>query len=197
MNQIANKIFDNIVSQEINTEEMREHYVYGIEVLFGKIISYGTLLIMAAILDMWLPTIIFMITFYSLRSRTGGHHAKNFLQCYIGTICGYFLLMEFVAPYLIKNDIAFIVIMVVSVPVILLYAPIDHPNLQLSEEEKKACKKSTKMLLLLILICIGVVEILNIGSAISVYIAIGVGMDAGLILIAKLYRRGESYEEKN
>lgn len=186
MNRMSNRIFDYMVIHEVDTEDMREHHVYGIEVFLGKIISYGSLLLISAIWNMWLPFIIFMIIFFPLRSRTGGYHAKSFFQCYIGTICSYLVMMKVVAPLLIRNEIAVIVIMAVSIIVILLYAPVDHPNLRLSDEEKKSCKSSARMLLLLIVICFGIVEVLNIGSAISTYIAIGVGIDAGLILIAKI-----------
>lgn len=197
MNRVANKVFDYMVLQEVNTEEMREEYVYSLEVLMGKLLSYGTLLLIAVLFNILVPAIVFMITFYPLRSRSGGYHSKTFLGCYLGTICIYILLILVVIPYITGKLTVLVIIMAVAAVAILLFSPVDHPNLLLSEVEKDTCRKSSIWLLFLIVICTGIAMVANINPIIASAAVAGIGMDAGLILIAKLCRQDVKETEKN
>lgn len=195
MHNMAIRLTDYLILNKITTEEMREEYIYGLEVFFGKILNYGTLILLALINKNLIPNILFMVSFFSLRGRTGGYHSKSPLNCYFGSIIIYTSITKFIVLVVLNNNYMLIVIMSVSATIIFLLAPINHPNLVLNKEEIKVCKSSSRWLVILIIMCAASAIWLGINPVYIAYVVIGMGMDAGLLIIAKILKQEVKNEE--
>lgn len=196
MNQLACKCVDYLIVNEIIPSDMREVYVYAFEVLFGKILNYGTLLILAYINHNIIPTLLFMMIFLSLRGRTGGYHASHPISCYLGTFIIYYSVSWVIAPFLHENIHILLWVFGISIIVIFLYAPINHPNLGLNKKEIQVCKSSSRWLSVLILVCVIISVWLEINSIYISYAAAGIGMDAGLLILAKILKQEVQKDEE-
>lgn len=135
LNKIAVILSKRLLSHNTITEELFDIYVYGFELLLSSLMSTSIVLVVGMLLGRILETIVFLITFVLLRSFTGGYHANSYLLCVLVTSLSYgfvLLLSEF-----IKVSInAYIILALVGLVVLLILAPIGHPNKKLSPEKK-------------------------------------------------------------
>lgn len=186
MERLAEYLTRQLINSRIIEEEQEEEYIYGFERLLGKILNYTTLIIIAIYYDVLIPTVIFMVVFFSLRERTGGYHMKTPLRCYLGTVGSFLLIIGVAVPVIVGEVLVYHVIMITSMIVIFLFAPVNHPNLLLDEQEMERCQRSSRWLIILIAGCIGIGYVLQIKEIWITYAVMGAGLDAVLILVAKI-----------
>lgn len=189
MHRISVCLTDYLIVNRIIADDVREDHIYGFEVLLGKIINYTTLLFLAYINGNFVQTLLFMMTFFPLRARTGGYHCKKAFTCYLGTFVIYMVVTNVVTKLFIEHTGIMILTIFLSAVIIYFLAPINHPNLGLDKEEIKQCKSSARWLMWLIGICVLVLWWLNIIPDKIVYIVAEVGVDAGLLITAKILRQ--------
>lgn len=189
MNQVANRFTEYLIVNGIANEGKREEQIYGIEVLLGKILNYGTIILLACVNDNFIPIIFFMMTFFSLRGRTGGFHCRSSRSCYLGTIAIYFFISKIITPIILMNS--FLVPGIIGISGIIIYviAPVNHPNLEMNKDEIITCRSSSRWLALLISISIMVFFMLKIIPVSVSYMVSGMGMDAGLLIVAKILKQ--------
>lgn len=197
MNSLAVYLTRFLIENSIVEEEMEEEYIYGFQRLVGKVINYTTLVGLALYSKALIPGIIFMVVFFSLRGRTGGYHAKTSVQCYLGTVIIYLVMSQVVVPTILGKVYVYIVVTVISGVTILLFAPVNHPKLLLDVQEVKMCKKSSRWLFLLISGCIWTAYALHAKQICLAYAVMGLGLDAALILIAKMVGQEVKEAEKS
>lgn len=58
------KFVDYLIINNITSEDMREMHLYNFEVMIGKILNYGTLLLLSWINNNILQTLAFMSVFF-------------------------------------------------------------------------------------------------------------------------------------
>ncbi len=189
MYHIAVNLTNYLINNNIVNLEMRDEYVYGFEILFGKIVNYGTLLFLAYINQNLIHTLFFMGTFFTLRGRTGGYHCKKELGCYLGTLIIYAVVTWFITPMLFRHTKLILAVMFISEIIIFAISPINHPNLRLSKDEIIQCKSASRWLTILIMICIFLFLWLDIIPDIIPYLVAGIGIDAGLLALAKILKQ--------
>lgn len=197
MNYLACKFVDYLIVNQIMPLEKRKEHIYNFEVLFGKILNYGTLLLLSYIDHNILPNLLFMVTFFSLRGRTGGFHAKTPFICYLGTLFTYYAVSKVFTPFLMVNSYSMYGMAGISVIIIFLFAPINHPNLALDREEIRQCKKYARVLAVLVFIYICTSIWLSFDPVYSSYVTVGVGLDAGFMLLAKLFKQEVKEDEES
>ena len=154
MHRLASYLTSCLIVNNIVGQEQKEEYVYGFEKLLGKLLNYTTLVMISLYFDVFIPGIIFMIVFFSLRERTGGYHMKTPFRCYLATAGSYFLMIQIGAPMIIGKVSIYLIIIVISILVIFLFAPVNHPNLQLDEQEIEVCGQAARWLVVLAAGCI-------------------------------------------
>lgn len=192
---MAKYFTDYLIDNEITSIDMREEKIYEFELLLGKIINYGTIIFLAYLNGNLIHTIFFMISFFPLRERTGGFHCKNALNCYFGTVVLYFLVTKMIVPIMLVNTCVLLGIVGISGMIIYMVAPINHPNLELDKNEVKICKSSSRWLALLISTCIIIALWLKIMPVSIPYLAAGMGLDAGLLIVAKITKQEEKKDD--
>lgn len=173
-----------LIQKGILDAENQEGYIYALTMLCERFITYMVLFVLAILNRQLIQGIIYTISFVLLRQTTGGYHAKNFKGCLIGTVTLFLLSLNVFVPLLDKNGWVAVLALFVSVLCIWIYAPVNHPNLVLSEIEIKTHRLwsrivvSAELGLIILGICLQMCW--------QQYIILGIISCAVLILIAKL-----------
>lgn len=123
-------------------DENLEEYIYGIELFFSSFVSTILMLIIGICINSLIESIIFMVSFSTLRIYTGGYHSKSFLLCNISTLTVYIiniLAYKLLFEYLVGMYIS-IPIFVITFMLILIFSPVENENNQLEKAEYISCK---------------------------------------------------------
>lgn len=148
---------------------------YALEKRIASIMAFIPLLIVGLLITNPARLLAFLITFFTLRTRTNGFHTKSIGGCILCSMVGEVSFLR-VLPVLWNEIIAFIAL-AMSIMLIWVYAPYNHPNMDLSSEEVTACAKSAKRRLVMLIF------VLNILYAWKQYqLALGILM--GIVMTA-------------
>ena len=133
---LANHIADFIYSNTELSEEQREIYVYGYEIIISSAITFFLLIVTGLLFGRILEIMAFFIVFYMLRQQTGGYHADTYFKCNlifeINIILAMMLtLIDFPFAVLIAVNIAAFVLCLVT---ILILAPLENVNKPIAPE---------------------------------------------------------------
>lgn len=196
INKLAVRFVEYLITSGAGNEENREAYVYGIEIMVEKIITYTALISIATYLNILIPSSLFVMFFVLLRGYTGGYHANTYIGCLVGTITMYLTCTLIVAPVMIYGEMPLIFGLAITVVLILLLSPINHPNLDMDSSELIICKKRARIVLFLETVFILVGSIYGIDKEYIVFPFLGMVMCAFLVVIAKILKQEvKVYEE--
>lgn len=126
-----------LITHHIVSEEKREAYTYGFELLFEKLFFYGIILIIAMLTKTLIFSILFMFSYKMLRQYTGGFHCKTAEVCLVVSVLIYLLVLLL---YMLNFDLAEFILSLssmVSLIIIFLFSPRESKNRPLESEEKK------------------------------------------------------------
>lgn len=155
MDEVAKKIADFCVKNELVEQGMFEWCVYSIE---KKLVTFSTWVVLISIgtrLFGFRCTLCFTLGFLVLRRRTNGYHAKTYIKCLIVSLlieCG----SIFVVQNISMERLVFIIIF--SNLTIFKFAPVNNEQIHLTVDEMNAMKKEIRKVLIgmdiLCLLCI-------------------------------------------
>ncbi len=166
----------------------RDYYEYVLIMMAERIIAVGTMLIVGVIFKQFLPTVTFLIFFLSLRKRTGGYHADKFWQCYLLTIITYIGVIQ-AAPTLSGIPHIMYILLFFAVFVIVVIGTVNHPNIDLDENELRETKKAARVLVLIETGIIAVLTALKMNQLYVNYMSMAVVMCSSFMLLAKVTRQ--------
>lgn len=126
-----------LIQKEILDEAHREEYECVLTVKFEKLAAYGILLLAAFLIGKPLQGMLFAVMFVALRQTTGGFHAESFLGCLLGSVLTLLLVVKIVVPLSESHTEVIRVVLLLSIICILCFAPVNHPNLALTKEERR------------------------------------------------------------
>lgn len=146
MNYLAEQLSLRLVTYNIIATDKRKFYTYGIELLLHDLLIFLMLGVAAVLTHTVFISLIFTISFCVLRSYTGGYHSGTYSGCFFTAVVNYagFLLFHF-----FLRDWRFFsgsIMMVIFIPVILKYSPVEHRNNPLTKVEIKKYKKIARIL---------------------------------------------------
>jgi len=148
---IANKL----VNRNVVCLEDIEIYVYGLYMLFFKILYLFIFLILGVSLNMAVETIILVLVYSSLRKLAGGYHANTEKKCLLVTVITMIgMLLSTKLFYCFFNERLLLFMLVCAVLIIILLAPVQTLNKSLDDAEIKHYKKCAKFAVAIIAICI-------------------------------------------
>lgn len=195
MHELAIKITDYLIARGVSKKSERDFYIYGCEILLLKIANVGTLLCIALVMGNLVEGIILLLTFMTLRKYTGGFHLGSALSCYIFTALVYMSSLYLCVNYM-GSEAMCLVIVIISEIIIVSLAPIDNPNLNLTEEEIMSMKKQIKRLVVLLSVILILLMLWGKGIRFISPIVVGIVLDAMFIVVAKIHKkRGERSAE--
>ena len=134
--KIASYLCSKMLAHNLIKKEFFEAYVYGLELLFSFIISTFIILMVGALFNQIISSFVFLVAFIFIRRFTGGYHATTFLKCqicFVSTFISVLLLSKFLPANIY---IVIILPILVGLPLILRYAPIENKYKPLTPKEK-------------------------------------------------------------
>lgn len=186
--RIAGVLANKMIKEELINEDQKEEYLYVLVIITEKYIISGTVLIIGFLLDLFLPTSIFLCTFFSLRKRTGGYHANSFLKCYLYTNIIY-IIVVLIHKNFGKNFRFMMLLMIISIVIIEVIGTINHPKMDLDNMELKESKKAARIITALYGFFIFFLVAVGINITYISFMVYAVILCALLLCLAKIIRQ--------
>jgi Membrane protein putatively involved in post-translational modification of the autoinducing quorum-sensing peptide len=186
--EIVLKLVNQMEAKKMIEKDNMEYYEYVLIIMAERIIAVGTMLIISIIFRQFLPTVAFLVFFLSLRKRTGGYHADKFWQCYLLTIITYIGVVQVAAVFSEKSYIMYVLLLcaVLTVEVI---GTVNHPNMDLDENELREIKKAARLLVLIEAGVIVALTALKMNQLYVSYMSIAIILCSALMCFAKIIKQ--------
>ena len=168
------------VRKDIISSSDAEWFSYGLVQRCEKLITLCFLFPLGWLLSSFSASFAFYLSFFLLRVRTNGYHAKTFAGCLLFSVCSECVLFLLILPNL--RAIALLWVLASSTITIFLFAPYDHPNLHMTKEEL-AASKHMAMLTVLILDMALILSLSMQFYAFANGLALGLGFTAFLLIM--------------
>lgn len=147
LNKLAAKISSKMLQRGVISGEMFDIYVYGFELVLSFLFSVAVMLFVGIVTNRILHTILFLLVFITLRSFTGGYHANTYGVCFMVTI-SVFIVTILLAEYINICWWYYLLLLSVGLPLLYIFAPIEHHNKPLETNDKARCKMISTILFL-------------------------------------------------
>lgn len=152
METIANKIVDYLDTDKMIWNDIeRMQMVLGFQVLIHNIIMTGTILISAALMNMFWESAILLATYGILKMTVGGVHFQTSFACLVGTEA--FVMTGVMISR--RIDISFMSILMIYVAcfiVLMIIGPQGTKNNPISEENYENLRKKAAFIIFIYLI---------------------------------------------
>ena len=142
------ELADMIVENSNKNQVDREIIVYGLKTGIEQITSVVTTIFLGSILGLVLESLVFFISFSTIRIYAGGYHTKQPTHCYVMS-CGIIMLALLIIK-LAPMKYALIVcvfLIIISVIIMIKLAPIQAINKPLDKEEQYHYRRKTLLYL--------------------------------------------------
>lgn len=184
------------LSRRLQYDDVKRQWLqYGMETFLGKLFNGILLFVIALFLGRLLETLVFVCVFSLLRKFTGGYHMKNDTICSIVSVILSFLVV-FLAVRLdnLLTAVLSFFFAVLGAITINMLAPVNHPQLHLTEEESILLqKKATRTAV--IAVSVFFVLMLFFPYRYSIIGNIAIMCVAVLIILAKLFEQEEECDD--
>lgn len=138
---ITNKIVDILSEDNNNVKENKEIYNYCLDYIFENIIYSSLTLLIGAFFNCLLPTFIFIITIFSLRSYAGGAHANTRKSCTVISFSIYIASIIVASCTELFPKIIWLLLYLIAMTLINILGPIETPQKPLSISKRHLLKK--------------------------------------------------------
>lgn len=193
MEQVASRIVIKMMQADLIEENESEEYVYGIQIILEKFISYLIIISIALVLHRCLEVLLFLISFSFLRKYSGGVHCKRFETCLIiSTIVTFSSVLVF--PLVEKNILIYQGGLAMSIIIVILIGAINNPNINWSKEEYKQTRFLSRFRVLLASLVLEIIFLLKIPFNYSFYISYGIVITA-ISMLLEIRKKGGIADE--
>lgn len=154
LGRLSQRFADKLVDFGIVSESDIEIYVFGFYQIVMLLLNVVTTLLLGVAFQLTVPCIILNIAYIFIRISAGGYHADAPVKCYIYSTLMIALLLSVIKWVHIPNTVL-ASMLVISVIVIIILAPVETENNPLDEIEKKVYRKRSLIVLSIeILVCL-------------------------------------------
>ena len=192
INRLSTLISDQFVKHNIIPKDAKDVYTYGVEITISSIIGFLITLAIGLLFDSLINAMIFYVIFISLRSMTGGYHAKTYLKCnFIFTTIALFVIVFSKAAYEIQTSFALLTFLFLPAETIIIWlAPVDNINKPI-EEKKRVYWKITAVITSILLYVLSILLYINQHTIEATVIVITVFAVSVLCMIAVIQKGGK------
>lgn len=194
MNQVATKIVARMKMANLISENDSEAYIYGVQILLEKIISYCIIFSIALILNRLLEILLFVISFSLIRKYSGGIHCKRFETCLIASvtvsISGVVLYPLFEQNFLLYQGGV-----IMSIIIVVIIGAINNPNIDWSICEYRKAKRLSRLTVILEVSVLLLLMMLHLPLNIRFCISYGIVICALSMLLEIRKKGGIAYED--
>lgn len=176
------------------SEKDAEEYIYGVQILLEKIISYSIIFLLALILNRLLEVFLFVLSFSLIRKYSGGIHCKRFETCLIASAA---VSISGIALFpLVENRILLYQGgLIMSIIIVIIIGAINNPNIDWSICEYRKAKRLSRLTVLLETSVLLLLMRLHIPLNYRFYISYGIVICALSMLLEIRKKGGISYED--
>ncbi|MFI3201080.1 MAG: accessory gene regulator B family protein [Eubacteriales bacterium] len=180
-----------LVEQGIVQKEDKELVIYGLLTGSKLVLNTITTVVIGILFGLAVESIFFLCTFSWIRTYAGGYHCEKALTCYFVSsllVMGMLGIIRFTPiEYCVVGGV---VMLLVSVPLLLRYAPIETATKPFDEEEYRFYRK--KLVRHLAIEC-GAIILLYIGNQprFAYTICCGIGLSMVLVLLQLVELRNQ------
>lgn len=194
MDQVASKIVARMMMANLISEKDAEEYIYGVQILLEKIISYSIIFLLALILNRLLEVFLFVLSFSLIRKYSGGIHCKRFETCLIASAA---VSISGIALFpLVENRILLYQGgLIMSIIIVIIIGAINNPNIDWSICEYRKAKRLSRLTVLLETSVLLLLMRLHIPLNYRFYISYGIVICALSMLLEIRKKGGISYED--
>lgn len=178
MSPIVDFLVNFCLRKNIIAAESVDWFRYGVERRLTAVFVGIPFVIVAILISNPITALSFFLSFFFLRSRMNGYHAKTVTRCLVLS-----LVLEFVflgILYRAVNSYVAWIVMVWVVGLSFTIAPYNHPNMQLTKAEMSACAKAARIRSLIIAVLLLVATLIGLDESVK-GISLGCAM-AGMLL---------------
>ncbi len=179
------KFVDVLLINGIGKKEDKEIIVFGLMSGIKLILNILTTILLGLIFGLVIESLLFLISFSFIRTYTGGYHAKSAINCYLFSSVVVVLVLIAIkftpAQYVF---IASILILLISVPILLKFAPVEARTKPLDEIERKYFRKKGIINLSIECILIFIMFILRFNK-LGYIVSLGILVSAILVFMEK------------
>lgn len=137
-----------LVRNRIISEDDREVYIYGLELILNSLLVVGTIVTLGVLLNKVLITVVFLVVFCSIRSYAGGYHANQYWKCYCVGCFAYLSVVIIVQSTLaIHVKLDSLIFLAISYIGIFYIAPLNSEKSPKTQEEMNKNSIITKVLI--------------------------------------------------
>ena len=188
MEKVIVYIVNQMEKENIIKQSEVDEYIYAYICIFEKIIGVFSIIVLSTIMHNLFNSLTFLLTFGMLRKRTGGYHFDSFISCYIFSIIIY-ICSCFLSETLYKHNLILFVFYTIAFITIMSLKTINHPNMDLDDEEVlENTLLSHKLIIVITCIDLAFYNIYKL-KKLAIYSMVGVILCAVLICISKISKQ--------
>lgn len=143
MNSLLDWFTNYCISNALISKDNEALFRYGLEKRLCTLVVLIPFAVIAIYLSGLWTAISYIISFFYLRSQTNGYHAKTHWGCFVGSLLLELLFLMVIKPML--NTIWVLVLVSLASLAVFLFAPYNHPMMNLDDQEYAACKKAARI----------------------------------------------------
>ena len=178
----AEKITDKLCADSIVPVSDRDLYTYGFNMGFTVLFNIISTVFVGAAFGMVFESIAFLVCYIPLRSYAGGYHAEKPWSCYVISlllIAAVLSVMKYLyIPFYIET-----IVMIISIIICLLFAPVEDHHKPLDDTEVKVFKKRFFIVLVIEIILWVILHLVNKKSS---AIMCSMSVETVMLIIGKI-----------
>jgi len=189
-----NKVIQNLVRKigitnpqftEIELKKME----YGLICAFSDVTKFVTYFVIFYFLKLQLYFIVAAIFLSSIRLFLGGYHAETYWGCFSLSFTIY-LVIILLGKYIVYNSIIVMMLVIISITLVFLFAPVDNINKRIKSEKRRKKLKYYSIIIVFILsrLCYLIPQQFLITAVLSIVGAV-IMMMIGLLNNLHLFKR--------
>ncbi|NCB43986.1 MAG: hypothetical protein EOM59_15410 [Clostridia bacterium] len=193
--KVSNSIVRKMIDRQAIMENEYELYDYGLQVIISSLVSFISAMAVGFVFQLSLAMFVFLICFALMRMYSGGYHAQSYLICYFELLALSVIIMitikgmENLPVDLIKIFLTLFTI--VSTLIIYAFAPVDHENAQLSEQEIPRYRRVVRRIYIFHLVIVAVLVVFLVPICIPIAIALAALTSSILVICGQLHRKAK------
>ena len=191
MNCLLEWFTNYCISNALISIDNEAWFRYGLEKRLCTLVVLIPFTIIAVYLSGFWTAISYIFSFFYLRSQTNGYHAKTHWGCFAGSLLLELFFLMVIEPML--NTIWVLVLVSIAALVVFLFAPYNHPMMNLDDQEYAACKKAARTRCILLAISCYVCVFFGL-CEIAEGISLGCVMTSTLLVLAKIMERRSHHD---
>lgn len=191
--RLADDITLLMVNHNIISNDDRESYIYGLELLLPKIAFYLTIITIAIVSKTILVSTLFILMYMELRRYTGGFHCKTAEMCLLFSTLIYLIMIFLYLFNQIEIKYGLMITSIISLIIISVFSPVENKNRPLDNEEQNKYRVKAIIIAIIILVVTIAAFLLKVNQ---IFFSASWALTADAALIILNLRRKNS-EESN